>query len=530
MTNAITFTADGTVVTTPWLKDVNDFVYSGKAQNTLYAYNVKDPTYGAIGNGVADDTVAIQAAITAATNFGTVYFPPGTYKTTSVLTVSPNAVQLTFEGYGAIIKAAHNGNALTLSSTNEGFGGHILKGLTFQGPNVSYPTAAQLAGTSTGWGVGMQSVGADAVSGYNTVLESVVIQGFFYGLYLQAAINTNLGGGSMIRYNQYGVYLDGGQTNSNIFTGSQIRENRIAGVYSSGNNSLGANATANTFVGCLLETNVPYKSDTWVATGGYNPVFDSTGVGVAAFLQASYSTIFESCYFENHNYSIWLGLSAAGSSSQNHFINCRFTPGGIGLVRLSGVKLVGANVQNNIFESCRMISADTTTANVVMDTVSQTGNQFLNCDGFNFITASLTGIPDIINARQYAGGGMIDSLIKSPQGGTSVDASVGAGRGMMSGSTGSITINMQGVPEVHIGAVTTGNISITQFTNITPLSFFMVVNSGAANTITVVSGAMGIGANILLKNAANATLSATGNFIYFWVNKYGQATEIARNF
>lgn len=51
--------------------------------------NVKD--YGALGDGIHDDTVGIQAAVTSAVNsgkFATVYFPPGTYKITN--TISAN--------------------------------------------------------------------------------------------------------------------------------------------------------------------------------------------------------------------------------------------------------------------------------------------------------------------------------------------------------------------------------------------------------------------------------------------------------
>lgn len=50
---------------------------------TGLVFNVRDPAYGAIGNGVADDSAAITAAYTAAiaAGGGIVYFPPGTYRT-----------------------------------------------------------------------------------------------------------------------------------------------------------------------------------------------------------------------------------------------------------------------------------------------------------------------------------------------------------------------------------------------------------------------------------------------------------------
>ena len=59
--------------------------------------NVKE--FGAVGDGVADDTTAIQNAINQAAldgnaignslKGGTVYFPPGTYKVSTALNLSP---------------------------------------------------------------------------------------------------------------------------------------------------------------------------------------------------------------------------------------------------------------------------------------------------------------------------------------------------------------------------------------------------------------------------------------------------------
>lgn len=58
-------------------------------------FNVQASTYGAAGNGVADDTTACQAAITAcaAAGGGIVWFPEGTYRTTATLSL-PDKVSL----------------------------------------------------------------------------------------------------------------------------------------------------------------------------------------------------------------------------------------------------------------------------------------------------------------------------------------------------------------------------------------------------------------------------------------------------
>jgi hypothetical protein len=58
-------------------------LYNGKPMASAFAVNVKDPPYLAVGDGVANDTAAIQAAIDAAANtttgLATVFIPAGQY-------------------------------------------------------------------------------------------------------------------------------------------------------------------------------------------------------------------------------------------------------------------------------------------------------------------------------------------------------------------------------------------------------------------------------------------------------------------
>lgn len=79
---------------------------------SLYFVSVKDAAYGAVGNGIADDTAEIQAAITAMgalSGGGSVFFPKGTYLHTGLSV--PSNVTLWGEGFSSILYLANSANA-----------------------------------------------------------------------------------------------------------------------------------------------------------------------------------------------------------------------------------------------------------------------------------------------------------------------------------------------------------------------------------------------------------------------------------
>jgi hypothetical protein len=78
--------------------------------------SVKD--FGAVGDGVADDTAAIQAAITyiASLSGGIVSFPKGTYRITSILFVTGVGVTLEGVGYGSVLLVDHTADVVRISN------------------------------------------------------------------------------------------------------------------------------------------------------------------------------------------------------------------------------------------------------------------------------------------------------------------------------------------------------------------------------------------------------------------------------
>jgi hypothetical protein len=155
-------------------------------------FNVK--SFGALGNGVADDGAAIAAAIAAAAVAGgTVFFPPGVYRHTTAIVVPVNVCLL---GSGApASKIAIDGLTNVSFTGSESGGTRTVRSLWFGSINTVSTQAQALVS-----GIGARVVFEDCLFGNdaftkgtlticgNTTLDSLIV--FNRCSFFQAAANT----------------------------------------------------------------------------------------------------------------------------------------------------------------------------------------------------------------------------------------------------------------------------------------------------------------------------------------------------
>jgi hypothetical protein len=172
--------------------------------------SVKD--FGAVGDGVADDTVAIQAALNNVRDTGNALsFPSGTYKVTSTLTLLRNTIngpeQYVIEGNGATLDFSSfgltSGSLFSLGATSQANGhdtGLIdIADLRIIGPETGAPFAGDTPATSV--------VGLSLEYALNITLRNIYVQGCYIGVktnfvFPLRAIAMEL------KANYIGVYLD----------------------------------------------------------------------------------------------------------------------------------------------------------------------------------------------------------------------------------------------------------------------------------------------------------------------------------
>lgn len=253
------------------------------AGNNFGWYNVRD--YGAIGNGSADDTAALAAAIAACPEWGTVFLPSGSYKITSALTISKHLRILGSSGYPGngthIYQYTNNTNALTVSG-------------------VKYLTLENLYIENEG-GTPSSGHGVYAYSTINT--RYVFVGGFYNGIFVDgingASYFSHLEDSYFGNNVNAGVYLDGKVNNIRIY-GCRFSGNGH-GLYASG----GIHGAS--IIACDIETNTT-SGITW---DGY------------ASSQNSDALLISGCYFEQ-NTGAQLSLGPTSQVQNSIVESCHF--------------------------------------------------------------------------------------------------------------------------------------------------------------------------------------------------------------
>jgi hypothetical protein len=211
--------------------------------------SVKD--FGAVGDGITNDTAAIQAAIDFCSNTGTrtIYIPGGNYLISSTITL-PSGVALLGEGYQAAFVDGSGGYPSRFTKASS----MTTTGLLLTGRNLVQNLAVLNSG-GTGYGVW---VGGNGCAATNLTSNGHTI-GIRVGADAGAFLNCNTWALTNIcaSYNtSHGIYISdnyAGSVNANAgsLINGDIRSNGGTGL-------LVGNCFRNTFINVLTEVNTGY--------------------------------------------------------------------------------------------------------------------------------------------------------------------------------------------------------------------------------------------------------------------------------
>lgn len=195
--------------------------------------SVKD--FGAVGDGTTDDTAAIQAAISA--NYGkVVYFPKGTYKTTSALTVGTDTVLVGENRDSTTIRNSVTTILTTTEPLNTRFYNVVISELAFDGvtiasqtginlPHVSFSKLNRVAvfNCATGINYIARNVALAVTGAYYNRIDDPLISNCVAGLIFDKVANENVVTGGKITSCTTGTLL--GEVNSVKFYGTCFEGN-----------------------------------------------------------------------------------------------------------------------------------------------------------------------------------------------------------------------------------------------------------------------------------------------------------------
>ncbi|MDF2926681.1 MAG: right handed beta helix region family protein [Paenibacillaceae bacterium] len=231
--------------------------------------NVKD--YGAKGNGTADDTAAIKAAIAVAANTGggLIFLPYGTFNISEEIHLPHKEIGLVGVGQGSTLKAVApiKGAMVKLTGATEyGNRGAPLKDFFLDCNNQA--DTGLLVGASTG-------------TGYTTVeryFHNIKIQGAkVWGMIVDAAQNCYFSLMNM-EYNAGHLYIVNGAGNhvfmksefNDVSSTHHLRIDKSKSLAGFGKNGFADTPQMNKFINCLFERGAKYQSNIHIEYGNAN--------------------------------------------------------------------------------------------------------------------------------------------------------------------------------------------------------------------------------------------------------------------
>ena len=314
-----TFVDRQTPIYAAWLNDVN---------NTVYKESINVASFGAIGNGVADDTVALQAALNSILSTGGVVKCNSTsiYRITSGLNISYQGQILDLNG-ATILADFSTGTAITVGD------GTVIKNLgVINGTITTSNTSTSLNGvifkTNTRRGI---EYGGLRISGFKGV--GLTFEQLNWSIQAKdAPIIENCGINLDINNNGNAISLEGFGLD-----GATTYNARLRGT------------VAVTFVGGYIQN---------AGTAGI--LIDTGTVGS---LQISVNTTLVGVYFEANGTSHIIGNNGRGFQALGCFINCNGMTGvAIDLNNWTGAYIAGNTPQNTSGRA--FVDADATSSGI----------------------------------------------------------------------------------------------------------------------------------------------------------------------
>ena len=276
--------------------------FNGWIRQYSGAVNVK--WFGAVGDGVTDDSTLIQNAYSYAVSTNSkLYIPTGNYKAKVVFDEN---IEVYGDGaYQTIFTKVDNNYVISMSSTNSSLEGAKLRGIGIDNSN----------GTGTGLILGGSGASNQGTLN-NAQLYDVKVSNCDIGIYVSAMISTTLIKVTADYNTTYGIrFRNEGPNTTNAMLNCRFRQNGV-GMY------LGA-LMVSTFTSCAIESNkdigIMVTGSTtnttsglifntcWLENNGYSPTGNNAGLESALYLDFnssvgntySHNITFNGCIFSS---------------------------------------------------------------------------------------------------------------------------------------------------------------------------------------------------------------------------------------